>query len=158
MQVLIAGGDSSVDESRTYLLKYSRSKAIDKVTATDLSPVLCYRGDSSKDRLAFVAEEISSSVNPLGSQACDSVVQEIMECLLEQAHRKMRSLTIDYRDGVVTLRGEVTTYYFKQVAQESIRRIAGIATIVNLVDVRPAEPMSGLSPWSNQRNDVDSNA
>ena len=87
MQVLIAGGDSSVDESRTYLLKYSRSKAIDKVTATDLSPVLCYRGDSSKDRLAFVAEEISSSVNPLGSQACDSVVQEIMECLLEQAHR-----------------------------------------------------------------------
>ena len=70
----------------------------------------------------------------------------------------MRSISVGYSHGVVTLRGEVTTYYFKQVAQESIRRIAGIATIVNLVDVRLAEPMPGLSQSSDQRNDVDSNA
>ena len=150
--------DSSVEESRTYLSKYSRSGAIGKSTASDLSQALCDRGDSSKDLLAFAAEEISSSVNPLGSQACDSVVQAILECFLAQAYREMRSISVDYSDGVVTMRGEVTTYYFKQVAQESIRRIAGIATIVNLVDVRLAEPMSGLSQSSNQRNDVDSNA
>lgn len=136
--------DSSVEEAKTYLSKYSRRGAIDKSTDSDLFQALCDSVDSSNDLLAFAAKEIFSSVNPLGSQACDSVVQAILECLRAQAYREMRSLSVDYSDGVVTLRGEVTTYYYKQVAQESVRRLARIITIVNLVDVRYGEPTSAF--------------
>ena len=91
----------------------------------------------------------------LSNHESDSVVQAITECLRAQTYPGMRSLSVDYSDGVVTLRGEVTTYYHKQVAQESVRRIAGIVTIINLVDVRVAKPMTGFSQSSNQRNVVD---
>lgn len=69
------------------------------------------------------------------------------------AYLEIRSLSVDFSDGVVALRGKVTTYYFKQVAQKSIRRIARDAIIVNLVDVRHAEPDSGISQSNHQRND-----
>jgi len=91
----------------------------------------------------------------LSNHESDSVVQAITECLRAQTYPGMRSLSVDYSDGVVTLRGEVTTYYHKQVAQESVRRIAGIVTIINLVDVRVAKPVTGFNQSSNQRNVVD---
>ena len=56
----------------------------------------------------------------------------------------MRSLTVEHYDGVVTLQGEVTTYYYKQVAQESVRRIAGVSKTNNLVNVRIAERVVDL--------------
>lgn len=94
----------------------------------------------------------------LSNQASDSVVQAITECLRAYTYPGMRSLSVSYSDGIVTLRGEVTTYYHKQVAQESVRRIVGIVTIVNLVDVRVAKPVTGFSQSSNQRNAVDGTA
>jgi len=94
----------------------------------------------------------------LGNHERDSVVQAIIECLRAHPYTVLRSLSVDYNDGIVTLRGALTTYYHKQVAQESVRRIAGIVTIVNLVDVRVAKPVTGFSQSSNQRNAVDGTA
>ena len=100
---------------------------------------LCLAFESSTDRLAPAPEEIPAPVQQLDKQSHDTVVQGIMECLRAQSYRELRSLTVDYSDGVVTLRGEVTTYYYKQIAQESVRRIAGVIKTINLVDVRYAE-------------------
>jgi len=100
---------------------------------------LCLAFESSTDRLALATEEIATPVHQLDSQACDSVVQAIVDCLRTHAYRELRSLTFVYSDGVVTLQGEVTTYYYKQLAQESVRRIAGVIKTINLVDVRYAE-------------------
>ena len=100
---------------------------------------LCLAFESSTDRLAPAPEEIATPVHQLDSQACDSVVQAIVNCLRTHAYRELRSLTFVYSDGVVTLQGEVTTYYYKQLAQESVRRIAGVIKTINLVDVRYAE-------------------
>jgi len=147
--------DSSVEESKTYLSKHSRRAAIDKSADPVHLESLCDSANSSNDPLAFAAEKISSSVNPLSRQECDSVVQAIMVSLRMHVDREMRSLSFDYSDGVVTLRGEVTTYYYKQIAQESVRMIAGILTIINLVKVKHTVPMSGLCQASCQRNDVD---
>jgi len=94
----------------------------------------------------------------LSNQTRDSVVQAITECLRTHVCAKLRSLSVEYSDGVVTLCGEVTTYYHKQVAQESVRRIAGVVTIVNLVDVRVANPVTGFSQSSNQGNVIDGNS
>ena len=100
---------------------------------------LCLAFESSTDRLALATEEIATPVHQLDSQTCDSVVQAIVDCFRTHAYHELRSLTVDYSAGVVTLRGEVTTYYYKQIAQESVRRIAGVIKTINLVDVRYAE-------------------
>ena len=150
--------DSSVEESKTYLSKHSRRAAIGNSSNSDLLENLGDSHDLLNDLLAFAAEEISSSENSLSRQECDSVVQAIVACLRMHLYLEIRSLSFDYSDGVVTLRGEVTTYYYKQVAQESVRRIVGVVKTINLVDVRYAESMSGFSQSSSQGNDVDGNA
>ena len=88
----------------------------------------------------------------------EAVAQAIVARLRMHTYREMRSLSVGFSNGVVTLRGRVTTYYFKQIAQESIRRIAGIVKIINLVDVRYVEPRSGANHSSNQGNIVDGTA
>jgi len=130
---------SSVKESQASLSTYSRKPPTRGLTDLELLKDLCGSVDSSNHIRALAIKEIPTSVYPLESQVCDSVVQEITECLRAHAYREMRSLTVEHCDGVVTLRGEVTTYYYKQVAQESIRRIAGVTKTINLVDVRYAE-------------------
>jgi len=108
---------------------------------------------------SLLLQNLSCNIGQIPSiQARDSVVQAITECLRTHVCAKLRSLSVEYSDGVVTLCGEVTTYYHKQVAQESVRRIAGVVTIVNLVDVRVANPVTGFSQSSNQGNVIDGNS
>ena len=47
----------------------------------------------------------------------------------------MKSLECEYHKGVLVLRGHVSTYYHKQLAQEAVRDIQGIESVVNVVEV-----------------------
>jgi osmotically-inducible protein OsmY len=47
----------------------------------------------------------------------------------------LRNVTCDGRDGVLTLRGCLPTYYLKQVAQAVVARVEGVRLIVNEIDV-----------------------
>ncbi|MGW8257333.1 MAG: BON domain-containing protein [Thermoguttaceae bacterium] len=51
------------------------------------------------------------------------------------SHRKLRFET---EQGRVTLRGEVNTYFQKQMAQEALRHIEGVAEISNELEVASA--------------------
>lgn len=46
-----------------------------------------------------------------------------------------RNLRFETNDGRVTLRGVVNTYYQKQMAQEAIRYVDGVAEIANELEV-----------------------
>jgi osmotically-inducible protein OsmY len=46
-----------------------------------------------------------------------------------------RKLRIELSDGRVTLHGTVNSYYHKQMAQESLRNLAGVAEIENRLEV-----------------------
>lgn len=46
-----------------------------------------------------------------------------------------RNVTYSVNDGVLTLRGEVQTFYLKQVLQSLVTDIDGVTTIDNRVDV-----------------------
>jgi len=130
---------SSAKESQSCLPTYSRKPPTRGLTDSELLKNLCGSVGSSNDILALATKKIPTPVHQLDSRACDSVVREIVECLRALAYREMRSLTVDYSDGVVTLRGEVTMYYLKQVAQESVRRMARVIKTINLVHVRYTE-------------------
>jgi hypothetical protein len=61
----------------------------------------------------------------------------------EQAERRLRShsylalknVSCEYRDGVLTLRGCLPTYYLKQVAQAAVGQLDGVRCIVNDIEV-----------------------
>ena len=46
-----------------------------------------------------------------------------------------RSLRCEANDGHVVLRGEVRSFFQKQMAQESVRKIDGIVSIQNCLEV-----------------------
>jgi osmotically-inducible protein OsmY len=55
--------------------------------------------------------------------------------LLKQPNVPQRNLRFEASDGRVTLHGTVHSYYQKQMAQEALRRLEGVQTIDNKIEV-----------------------
>jgi osmotically-inducible protein OsmY len=52
------------------------------------------------------------------------------------AYAALQNVKCQFRQGTLLLIGDVPTYYHKQVAQEAVRTVPGIAEIVNNISVR----------------------
>lgn len=61
--------------------------------------------------------------------------QHISTTLRQHPHLAGQRLHCETRDGNVTLRGTVTSYYQKQMAQEAVRRLQGVERIDNHLEV-----------------------
>ena len=62
--------------------------------------------------------------------------EEVIQAKLAKSpYFRNRNFDVQFNEGEVTLRGEVYSYYEKQVIQESIRHVTGVQRIQNLVDV-----------------------
>ena len=55
--------------------------------------------------------------------------------LAKTGYQTLRSVDCSFRDGRIVLRGEVPSYYHKQLAQESVRNAPHVAQIVNHIEV-----------------------
>lgn len=64
---------------------------------------------------------------PLDSRVCTA--------LERNPYLARRNLRFETSDGRVTLRGVVNTYFQKQMAQEAIRHVDGVAEIANELEV-----------------------
>ncbi len=47
----------------------------------------------------------------------------------------LRSVMCDFDQGVLTLRGELPTFYHKQMAQEAVGGLSGVSQVVNQIEV-----------------------
>src|SRR4051794_20406111 len=47
----------------------------------------------------------------------------------------LRRLRIEARDGVITILGQVNTFYERQLAQHFVRRVAGVLSVIDKVIV-----------------------
>lgn len=61
---------------------------------------------------------------------------EAVLVLSKSSNPELRRVRIQENDETIVLRGEVSTYYLKQLAQESLRSVAEGRHIVNLLEVR----------------------
>jgi osmotically-inducible protein OsmY len=59
----------------------------------------------------------------------------IRDALTTNPHLPKQQLRIEAEDGLVVLKGNVKSFYQKQMAQEAIRRIDGVQRIDNLLEV-----------------------
>lgn len=75
----------------------------------------------------------TTSLNPGFSDQLQIVV-------VQHPHLRQRNVRLETRtDGQVTIRGQVHSYFEKQMAQEAVRQIQGVTGIENELDVtRPA--------------------
>ncbi|HEY4760450.1 MAG TPA: BON domain-containing protein [Thermoguttaceae bacterium] len=59
----------------------------------------------------------------------------VLTALERNPYLTRRNLRFETEQGRVTLRGTVNTYYQKQMAQEALRHVEGIAEITNELEV-----------------------
>jgi hypothetical protein len=50
-------------------------------------------------------------------------------------YRPLKTVSCRFRDGTLTLQGQVPSYFHKQMAQEAIRRVGSIQAIINQLEV-----------------------
>ena len=69
--------------------------------------------------------------------------------LLRSPYGEHRHVSCEFGEGILTLRGRVSSYYLKQIAQYLVCRVSGVAEIDNQLSVEPtpSSARSGL-PWS----------
>jgi osmotically-inducible protein OsmY len=74
------------------------------------------------------------------------ILDEVRSAVHADPHLARRNLHFEHRDRRVTMRGTVESYYQKQLAQETLRRIDGVEEIENRLAVCwPSEAQQGLA-------------
>ncbi len=63
------------------------------------------------------------------------VVGQAQEQLRAVPYISFRDLRCEYRHGLLILRGQVVSYYEKQLAQEAVARLQGVTQVVNELEV-----------------------
>jgi hypothetical protein len=68
------------------------------------------------------------------------VMEQAQERLRAALYITCRDIQCEYRHGLLILRGQVKSYYEKQLAQEAVVRLEGVAQVVNEIEVDWGEP------------------
>jgi osmotically-inducible protein OsmY len=65
----------------------------------------------------------------------DLFEEKVSSALRRNPHLQSRNLRFEASEGRVTLRGQVNSWYQKQMAQESLLRLEGIDRVENQLEV-----------------------
>ena len=68
-------------------------------------------------------------------QSTFTLSEQITDAVVHNPHLKQRQVHFETDNGRVTLNGSVGSYFEKQMAQEALRRIEGIKSIENQLEV-----------------------
>jgi hypothetical protein len=93
-------------------------------------------------RTNLMPSHASAYAYPANATDAD-LVRRARAYLASRGFLSFRRLDIGSRGGVVTLTGTLSTYYERQVALESARRVAGVLGVVDAIRVvaeRPSAP------------------
>ena len=70
--------------------------------------------------------------------ALATVSSRVVQALRQSSHPALRTLAVEETDSTVVLTGRVSSYYLKQLAQETVMPVSGPRTLVNRVLVERA--------------------
>ncbi len=91
------------------------------------------------EAVVFVGAEMSLACvpqpNSSGTGLDGHLVSRAEHCLRKSGYLGLRSVSCESHGNVLVLRGRVSSYYLKQLAQELVRRIEGGGMIVNKLEV-----------------------
>jgi len=85
----------------------------------------------------LLAERTQRTDGPFPAHEADrELVRRVISFLNSRSMPGLRRLNVEARHGTVTLSGRVRSFYEKQVATHSCRRVAGVRQLVDNVDVQ----------------------
>ncbi len=70
------------------------------------------------------------------SQLNGDLERRVMNYLHSKQMRSLREVTVDADNGIVVLRGEVGSFYEKQLCLNCTRRVAGVVELIDEILVR----------------------
>ena len=70
-----------------------------------------------------------------GRWGARQIVQQARDRLFANVYTSGRDVSCECEQGVLRLRGRVSSYYQKQIAQEAVRRVDGVVEVVNEIEV-----------------------
>ena len=82
-----------------------------------------------------MASRLSRKATQRRSAMDNKALDEAQRRLQASGYRALRSISCEYHEGMFVLRGKVPSFYMKQVAQELVRSVEGVSTIVNCLEV-----------------------
>jgi osmotically-inducible protein OsmY len=63
------------------------------------------------------------------------VIAEARERLKSASYAPVRNVSCEYDEGVLFLRGQVPSFFQKQLAQEAVFKLDGVTSVVNQIEV-----------------------
>jgi osmotically-inducible protein OsmY len=67
----------------------------------------------------------------------DSIQHSVQKALDESPYPEIRHVRCEQQRDTTFLRGSVSCYYSKQLAQETVKNVPGVSHVVNAVEVHP---------------------
>ena len=64
-----------------------------------------------------------------------TIAKAAMVCLQASPYHVLRRISCDCKDGVLTLKGNLSSFYEKQMAQETVSSVEGTIQVVNQIEV-----------------------
>jgi osmotically-inducible protein OsmY len=65
----------------------------------------------------------------------DQITMDAKQRIVHQPHLSVQRIWCDFDAGRLILRGQVPSYYFKQLAQEAVADLDGVDQVVNEIEV-----------------------
>ena len=81
------------------------------------------------------SEQAASPYTPIRSPNSEQVVASAQRLLRQSPYRALHHVNCEFHEGIMTLRGQVASFYLKQVAQTTVRGVYGIGVISNRLEV-----------------------
>jgi osmotically-inducible protein OsmY len=80
-------------------------------------------------------ESMQQIVAHVGESADRDLERRVKGFLFGKHMPGLRNLKVEARDGTVVLRGQVGTFYEKQLGHQCCRRVAGVQKLIDSIDV-----------------------
>ena len=79
---------------------------------------------------------VESAKQPVSSLSEKEVVEaNVTSKLQHSCYRQVQCVSCEFHEGVLTLRGRVSSYYLKQIVQSLVLRMDGVVEVNNRVKV-----------------------
>ena len=72
---------------------------------------------------------------PMPPALARPLIDAVLKALSAAGHGALRYVAVELEERVVVLRGRVPTFYLKQMAQSSVRSVAGVESVRNELEV-----------------------
>jgi len=66
---------------------------------------------------------------------CNGIVEKARQRIFHQPHLNMQRIWCEFADGQLFLRGQVPSFYHKQLAQVAVADMEGVHQVVNDIEV-----------------------